>query len=450
MSRPSEPRAFSAAAGHRNPTSAGAWNLGLNLFGKAESLALLIGGSIVGGLAGVGLVSTAMASSFLGVALADFGLTSEIGRLSVTHPTRRTVEASCRALILQAPLALFLAPAAFYVTLGQRVGGTAPMLCAIGLLAACLMGNGGLTAVFNGLGDFRTPALWLGGARLLASVGAVVGAALNPSPLMIIGTFLLAESSGLIALVRSIRRRSVSLPGGDSRQSRVRRTHLWLGAASVANGLTNQSDIVLVASILTPKYLGMFSIASLLQNGVGTSALSASTPFSRRAVRATVVGRPSARLLRQAMAVGVLVTVCLAVVTWGGSQVAATHSASLAPLTAGTGQLVLALCLIAAVPASLAGVCFAMGIGLGLHRAVGLAAMAAGLVAVVCITVGAELLGVVGAAAGTLIRDGFLSFFAAIALFRSGGASLWNDTRFQTLVRAMFMSRQEDPAPLDR
>ena len=408
--------------------SAGAWNLGLNVLGKVQTLVTVLAGTFIGGLAGVGILATAIAGCFLGGAIADFGLTQELGRLSVTHRTRATVKTCARALARRVPLAALLAPLVFYLALGRRYDDTLELLPVIGLLAAALMGTFGLTAVFNGLGDFRTPALRLGAARLVGSLGAVAGALLSSSPTAVLGAFLVAEVAGFVVLAVALRHRYAELEQGDPAESRVKRAHLWLGASSVSNVLTNQSDTLLVASILSPSNLGMFSIASLLGNGVGTTALSSTTPAALHAVRAALAGGAAIRRLRHALAVGAIVAPLLAAATWVVVQLAGSVIPRLAALTSQDGKLVLGFCLAAAVLATLAGVHLVVGVGIGRHRSVGLAGIVTGCFAAVCITVGALLFGVVGAGAGTLARDGFLLLASVVALAGAGYRATVDDS----------------------
>jgi O-antigen/teichoic acid export membrane protein len=376
--------------------------------GKAETVAQLVGGSVVAGLSGVGVASTSMAAVYLGAALADFGLSSEIGRLSLTYPSSEAVRICRRALVVQAPLALIVAPVALRITLGHRHGVTLALLLVTGVFSSTLLGNTGLTAMFNGLANFRTPALWLGAARGIASVLAVVSAAVFGTVFALIGSFALGEVLGLIGMSISLRRQSHCLPERADGPIRLLRTHLWLGLTGVLNVLTNQSDSLLVASILGPRDLGIFSIASVLQNGVGTTALAMSTPFVLRAVRSILDRRPATAAIEQALAVAAGVAIALGVITWTAALLVGGSVARLAPLATRQGAIVLALPLSSTTASVFGAVCYAIGIGLARHRTVGIVGVVAGLVAAAAITGGAAVWGVIGAAAGMTLRDVFL------------------------------------------
>jgi O-antigen/teichoic acid export membrane protein len=315
------------------------------------------------------------------------------------------VDRSLRALVRQAPLALLLGPVV-YVILGPT-SGSAALLIAIGLNSAFLVATIGLTAVLNGLGDFHSPARWLGGARLLSSIAAVVGATIEPTPATVIGCFAAAEAIGLLALLRSVRHAKARLPEQAHPEGHVRRARMWFGVALVVNLMTNQADTLLVASILSPTALGLFATASTLENGVATLAIAPAMPMALRSVGSTLSGDRAggARLLRMAMITAAAATTILAFLTWGGAQLIGDAVDKLHDLTVGDGPGVLALCLAAAPAGAVATLYFVVGGGFGRHRRVGTSQVQAGAVGVAAIVAGAQLAGAFGAAGGTIVRD---------------------------------------------
>jgi hypothetical protein len=92
-------------------------------------------------------------------------------------------------------------------------------------------------------------------------------------------------------------------------------------------------------------------------------------------------------------------------VSWLAVHGGAELFAKLEPLASGRSSVVLAVCLVAAIPSAVSGLYLMVAVGYGAHRLVGLARIATGLIAAGCIASGALLFGVVGAACGTLIRD---------------------------------------------
>jgi O-antigen/teichoic acid export membrane protein len=384
---------------------ASAWNLALNLFSKSQTIALIAAGSIIGGLSGVGVIVTAMASALLGQGFADFGLSGELTRLAVAYPNRVTVDRSLRALARQAPIALVLGPL-IYTVLGPT-NGSATLLTVIGLNSAFLVGSVGLSAVLNGLGDFHSPARWLGGARLVSSIAAVTAAAIEPTPSAVIGSFAVAEGLGSLALLRAVHHAKARLPVEEHPEGHVRRERLWFGAAAMTNLITNQADTLLVASILSPTSLGLFATASTLENGVVTLAYAPALPVALRSVGSSLAGDQAtgAHLLRRAMITALAATSILAVLTFGGAQLIGDSVSKLHDLTVGHGPAVLAICIAAAPVGAIAGICLIVGGGFGRHRPVGMTQIQAGVLGVAAIVAGAQLGGVVGAAVGTIVRD---------------------------------------------
>jgi O-antigen/teichoic acid export membrane protein len=361
-------------------------------------------------LVGVGVIVTASAACVLGCALASFGLAGELARLSVAYPNRPTVARSVRAISRQAPLALLIAPVA-YILVGPTTGSLG-LLLAIGFTSCFLVATTALTAVLNGLGDFRSPAIRVGGARLAAGIAAIAAAAIKPDPAAVIGCFAVGEGVGLATIALSVRKAYSRLPGGDHAEARVKRERHWFGIASVVSLLTNQADTLLIASILSPQNLGLFATASTLENGVATFATSAATPAAFRSIGTTLAGdiARGAHLLKRAFTVAVGLGIVLAALGWIVALLAGDSIDKFAGLAHGDGPLVLALCLVAGPLGAVVAVCLIVGAGLGRHRPVGVTQIEVGICAVAAIVVGALVAGPVGAAAGTIVRDavGFL------------------------------------------
>jgi O-antigen/teichoic acid export membrane protein len=396
--------------GPPTPTSprlsrASVWNLSLNVFNKSQTVALLAAGSVIGGLTGIGVLVTAVAASSLGQALADFGLSGEVTRLNVAYPNRVTVDRSLRAFARQAPLALLVAPAV-YIVLGPT-SGSAPFLAILGLYSSCLVGTIGLTAILNGLGDFRAPAAFVGGARFLSSIAAVIAAAIEPTPMAVISAFAVGEAVGLATLLIATVRAKAKLPDAEHPEGRVRRARLWFGVAQIVNLMTNQADTLLVASILSPHDLGLFATASALENGVATFSLALAMPITLRSVGTTLAGEiaDGARMLRRAFLTAASAALVLAVLTFVVALVTGDAISKLHGLANGDGPLVLGLCLAAAPIGVIADICVVTGAGFARHRAVGVRQAQAGVSAIAAIVAGAKIAGTVGAAAGTIVRD---------------------------------------------
>jgi O-antigen/teichoic acid export membrane protein len=385
--------------------SAGAWNLAFKLTNQAQTLAVLIAGTLMNGLAGVGILVTATATVVLGQAIADFGLAAEVARVSVAYPSRQTLGRCYRALALHAPIALVLAPA-LYLALGPASGSLA-LLVALGVTSAALVTTAVLATLLNGLGDFRSPATSLGTLRIVTSVLAVAGAAIHPDPAVVIGVYGVGEVVGAVALGWFAHRARAGLADEDHPEGRIKRERGWLGAAVIVNLLTSQADTLLVASILHPTALGIFGTASTLQNGTITLATAPAAPFAYRSVKTSLNGDPDGgrRLLRKATATAAGSAVVIAVLAWGGSLLVGHHIDKLAQVASGDGPLVLGLCLASAPVGVISMVWLYLGIGFGRHRAVGLSQIGLGVFAAGAIIAGALVAGVVGAATGVVARD---------------------------------------------
>jgi O-antigen/teichoic acid export membrane protein len=308
-------------------------------------------------------------------------------------------------LALQAPLALLIAPLAF-VILGPT-NASAGLLIAIGLNSLFLVGSIGLCAVLNGLGDFHSPAIWVGGARVTSSVAAIAGAAIQPTATTVIGCFAAAEAIGLLGLLWVLHRAKARLRDEEHPKARVRRARLWFGVAQFVNLITNQADTLLVASILSPTQLGLFATASTLENGAATLGFAPAMPVALRSIGTTLGGNRAsgARLLRRAFVTAATAAIALAVLVWGFSQLAGDAINKLEGLTTGEGPAVLALCVAAAPIGVIADLCIVVAMGFGRHRRLGISQIQAGVVSVAAIVLGAQAAGAIGAAVGTIVRD---------------------------------------------
>ena len=329
----------------------------------------------------------------------------ELQRLNVAYPNRPTVARSVRAISRQAPLALLIAPAVYFLV--GPTSGSVPLLLVIGFTSCFLTVTLGLTATLNGLGDFRSPAIRLGGARLLAGAAAIAVATVEPEPAAVLACFGAAEAFGAGALALSVRSVRSRLPDVDHPDAHLHRDRHWFGTAGLVYLVTNQADTLLVSSILTPEGLGLYATASTLENGVATFATSAAMPTTFRAIGSTLRGETDlgAHLLRRAFAVAAFLAIVLAVCGWIGAELIGGSIGKLAPLTEGDGPLVLALCLAAGPLAAAVAICLLVGAGYGRHRPVGVRQIQVGICAIVAIVAGALVAGPVGAAAGMIVRD---------------------------------------------
>lgn len=381
------------------------WNLGFNLALQVQALALIVAGAVLAGLAGIGVIVAIGATIALSQVVAGFGLAAEVARVSVAHPSRPTVSRCVRATVMQSPIALVLAPVV-YLLLGP--GGATPFfLAVIGIYAAVSLATAVFVSLLNGLGDFRSPALSLGSTRVLFGTGAVAAVAFEPNVTVVIGTLAIGECLGLAGLSWAIHVARKPLTTADHPEGKLKRARGWLGLAVIINLLTSQGDTLLVASILSPQALGIFAIASTLQNGVTTLSLAPPIPFAYKSLSATLQGdrAAGAKLLRKSVLIAAGTAAVIATMVSGAVLFLADNIGKLAPLAVGDGPLVLTICLAAAPMGVVGTIWMIMGAGFSRHRTVGLYQIGLGIWAGAAIIAGAIVAGAVGAALGTIVRD---------------------------------------------
>ena len=401
--------AWEGIAGHMTsqPTRVardGMWTLLLNLLSKLQSVALLICGYHVAGFAGIGVLTTAVGASYLASSAADFGLSNEIARVVAGRPFEQTVRTATSAGMVRIPIALLVSPLAFWLTLGRHAHVSWVVYVAMAAFSVALLASTELIASIGGLGNFVVPTQLVGGCRAASSVLAVVLVYATHSAASVLLSFAGGELAGVVMCLRYLRRYAYA-DNDDTPAARLSRQHLWLGAASVVNVLTNQSDTVLVAAILTPTQLGIFSIASQLQNGVATLALSPASPMTVHAARAAADGTNPLPAVNKARRLTLRLAITMVVVVFGLAATCANVFTKLQPLSTHIGIITLLLCLLAAIPSAVSGIYFAVAVGFKEHHRVGLGRLSGGLASAAVIIGLAEAFRLIGAASGTLVRD---------------------------------------------
>ncbi len=382
----------------------GMWTLLLNLLSKLQSVALLVCGYHFAGFAGIGVLTTAVGASYLASSAADFGLSNEIARVVAGRPSEQTVQAAERAGVVRVPIALLVSPLAFWLALGRHTHVSWVVYVAIAAFAANLLASTELVAGIGGLGNFAVPTQLVGACRAASSVLAVALIYATHSAASVLWSFVGGEFVGVVTCLIYLRRYTYP-ENGHTTAATLSPQHLWLGAASVVNVLTNQSDTVLVAAILTPTQLGIFSIASQLQNGVATLALSPASPMTVHAARAAADGTNPLPAVNQARRLTLRLAITMVVLVFGITAICANVFTKLQPLSTHVGIITLLLCLLAAIPSAVSGIYFAVAVGFKEHRRVGLGRLSGGLMSAAVIIGLAEAFTLIGAASGTLIRD---------------------------------------------
>jgi O-antigen/teichoic acid export membrane protein len=380
------------------------WTLLLNLLSKLQSVALLICGYHVAGFAGIGVLTTAVGASYLASSAADFGLSNEIARVVAGRPFEQTIRTAGRAGVVRVPIALVVSPLAFWLTVGRHAHASWVAYVGMAAFAATLLASTELIAGIGGLGNFAVPTQLVGACRAASSVVAVMVVYAAHSPASVLLSFAGGELVGVVLCLVYLRRYSFA-DADNALTAQLSRQHLWLGAAAVVNVLTNQSDTVLVAAILSPTQLGIFSIASQLQNGVATLALSPASPMTVHAARAAAEGILPVASVNHARRLTLRLAITLVALIFGAAALLANAVTKLQPLSTHVGITTLLLCLLAAIPSAVSGIYFAVAVGFKEHRRVGIGRLSGGLASATVIVALAEAFRLVGAASGTLIRD---------------------------------------------
>lgn len=389
----------------------GMWTLGVNLGAKAQALAILVAGGIADGVAGVGVVSAGYAAAILGSAVADFGYSPEATRFIARNPVNGALVRIISGGVRRTPIAL---SAAFVIGMVTSSGTPArvPILALTGVAAFWVQL---LSQILYGLYEHRAAAGTLFIVRILSALLLPIAATLWATD-GVLGALLVTDTACATALgvaLRSVYRRCAD---GDVAE-RPLAAHRWLGVGAVVSALINRRDAALVASVADSTVVGVYSVASQLQNAVATLALVPSGALSthvaqeaqRRRDGAGVVWRMVLLVSALSTAGGVLV-VAASWLPWFGPYFA--EGSELEPL-----RLALVILMLSGPVGTAGGLLLTASVAHGRHRDVGLAWLMLGLIGVPLIVLLAAGYGVVGAALGAALRDA-LTLGAGVVCWR--------------------------------
>lgn len=395
----------------------GSWTLLTNVGTKVEAAALLAAGAVGGGLGGVGRASAAFAAATLAASIADFGYSAESARYLAASRTAGGVRLAVRGTGRRLPLALIAGLVAAAIVLKGAADPAALLL--VGLLAAALFASTAGMQLLYGLSEFRRSSiasLWLRGG--LAPVIVLLGHRYGFQGVLL-GLVAIETLVALryLALINRVRR---GLPAGTAPEAGPSVRHLWLGVAGLTNTLINRSDAALVSTATSATAVGVYTLASQLENGVTTIAIApgASVPTFVAGARAGG-GEYRGHVVRTAKLVGALAAA-------GGVAVFALML--LPPVRAlfagqapfGDFLAAVALCMVAAPASASGGVLLSAVVGEGRHRAVGVSWLTLGALSVPVLWMLAHGFGAVGAATGALCRD-LILFAVGVAAWRRAG-----------------------------
>jgi len=326
--------------------------------------------------------------------------------------------AAYRSSLAAIPGAIF---GAFAIRHGRAL---LPSVVVLATMAAIMLLQLFSTGVLYGLGLFRASSVGVGIIRSAASPGLVVVAVMRPSSSAILAWLLVIETSVLVLLAILAVRAYTRLPAGDGPPpiAQVRGTY-WLGLGSAVNVLINRSDSFLV-SLASPSQamVGMYAIASQVENAIATVALAPSSSLQRHVTIERERGRHARREVLHVGALVAALAVLLGLGVLGVSAAWCTNWVDVPFLGRPSWQLwfVLAFSCLSSVASASAGVLLSSFVGIGQHQRVGRTWMLTAVTSIPCMLLLPRLLGVFGALVGALVRD-FLVLLLALDNWRKLG-----------------------------
>jgi O-antigen/teichoic acid export membrane protein len=277
-----------------------AWSLTFNLLNKSQTIAVIVAGLVIHGVIGIGEVTTVVAAATLGAGLADFGYSYECGRFVASNPTRPAAQRVIRRLGALIAVGAALSYVSFRFTVGIDHPWSTPWtLAAIAVLGGAFEASVVLLQLLYSLDRFRTGSAILGVFRAASGPLAIAVAAVTTSVAAVAITLAATEIVAASALFIAARRVMAALPDYDP-GGRIGLSYLWLGVGSVANMFANRGDVLVVGALADPLALGIYSVASQIENAIESLALVPSSPLLVRASRARAERAPIRPLMRRA------------------------------------------------------------------------------------------------------------------------------------------------------
>lgn len=396
--------------------SDGAWSVALNALSKVQSIGTLLLGYLAAHVAGIGLSTATASAALLGATLADFGFSSEVGRFVAADPSRRALAIVSRWVWVRALAAGIASSAVLYATLGVQQGLPTSAYLAAGVYGAFLVVTLIYSNILYGLSQFRYASTLLGVMRVVAAVSATALSWATANPFYGIALYGAIEASAVPAL----RRKALVTARAAARNGTgFGRHYLWLGFGNAINTLVNLSDVLLIGSVVAAgTTLGVFSVASQLQNGVATLAISAALPLSIHIARGLAAGQPIGHLYKRSRRTIHTLSVGVALLVAAAYVVASKTPLLPRELRTDSATAAVCICLASAVLSSMAAVYIVVAIGMRRHKAVGLVRLANGIITVPVMMVSTYYFGLLGAAVSTVVRDASLLALAFFTLRR--------------------------------
>jgi O-antigen/teichoic acid export membrane protein len=262
----------------------GLWTATAAAGSKIQTLAALSIGGRMGNLEGLAIMVLATSTAILAASAADIGLSSQIVRAYASGGVRKRSD-MLPAFAVRLGLCVPLAGAAAVVIWSVRSDISDPALWfgAIVFYALAFLSSMLITNMAYGLGRFRR------GASLNGIVRAATIPALFALSLVVADPLWLLLALGIGELVIAAlqyRQAPQQNPRTDGDPVGLGIRHSWrFGVGSLMNTLMNRSDTVIISGVASPQALGIYSVASQVENALTTVALipaGAATTYAAR------------------------------------------------------------------------------------------------------------------------------------------------------------------------
>jgi O-antigen/teichoic acid export membrane protein len=393
-----------------------AWSLVFNLLNKTQTVAIVVAGLIVDGVVGVGQITTIIAAANLGAGLADFGYSYECGRFIAASPCQSNVARAIRQIPARVLIGAGLGIVGYALTVGIHSSrASASALLTVGVLGGALAASAVFLQVLYSLDRFRIASSTLGVLRGLSGVAAIIVAGATKSVIAVAAVTAVIEvaSAGVLLLATARGAKHLEIGRGVER---IGGAYLWLGVGSTVSTFVNRSDVLLVASLTNPVALGVYSIASQLENAIESFALAPSAPMLVHAARARASGAPIEPLIRQgrraALALGLSATALA--LTGYLSYVSLVPDAK--DVASGAAIFTIIACALSSSFVALGGIYVNVLAAFRNYRQISFVRTSSGVVAIAMFVVLAPPFAAPGAACAAVIRDlSFLTFAIASA-----------------------------------
>lgn len=262
----------------------GLWTATAAAGSKIQTLAALSIAGRMGDLGGLAILVLATSTAILAASVADLGLSSQIVRAYASGGVRRRAD-MLSAFAVRLGLCVPLAVAAAVGINSVRTDIPNPVLWSgvIVFYAIAFLSSMLITNMAYGLGRFRRGAS-LNGLVRAATIPALFGLSLVVAdPLWLLVVLGVGE---LVIAALQYRQAPEENPRPVADPVGLGIRHSWrFGVGSIMNTFMNRSDTVIISGVASPQALGLYSVASQVENALTTAAMipaGAATTYAAR------------------------------------------------------------------------------------------------------------------------------------------------------------------------